>query len=281
MKKWNLIIDIEKCEDCNNCFLACKDEHVDNDWHPVCSPQPRHGHRWINIMRKERGKFPLVDTAYRPTPCMHCDNAPCIERSPEGSVYKRPDGIVIIDPVKARGRKEIVNSCPYGAVWWNDEAGLAQKCTFCVHLIDSGWEKPRCVQACPTGALQVVRCGDAEMDTIVKNEKLEILQPEKGTNPRVYYKNLYRYEKCFIAGSIAVQTNGITDCAAGAIVRLYRDNKEIASTVSDAFGDFKFDGLIENSGNYTIRIKYKEFQEIAIDAVLGTSISLPDILISS
>ncbi|GAG02536.1 unnamed protein product, partial [marine sediment metagenome] len=32
MNKWNLIIDIEKCEDCNNCFLACKDEHVDNDW---------------------------------------------------------------------------------------------------------------------------------------------------------------------------------------------------------------------------------------------------------
>jgi Fe-S-cluster-containing dehydrogenase component len=29
MKKWNLIIDIEKCEDCNNCFLACKDEHVE------------------------------------------------------------------------------------------------------------------------------------------------------------------------------------------------------------------------------------------------------------
>ncbi|XFO68983.1 hypothetical protein SPSIL_052110 [Sporomusa silvacetica DSM 10669] len=32
MKKWHLIIDVEKCEDCNNCHMACKDEHVGNEW---------------------------------------------------------------------------------------------------------------------------------------------------------------------------------------------------------------------------------------------------------
>lgn len=79
MKKWNVIIDLEKCEDCNNCFLACKDEHVDNHWPGYSVSQPKHGHRWINIMRKERGQFPLIDVAYLPIPCMHCDNAPCIK----------------------------------------------------------------------------------------------------------------------------------------------------------------------------------------------------------
>ena len=138
MKKWSMIIDIEKCEDCNNCFLACKDEHVDNDWQGYSLSQPRHGHRWMNILRKERGQYPLMDVAYRPTPCMHCDDAPCVKVAEDGSVYKRDDGIVIIDPEKAAGRKDIIKSCPYGAVWWNEEKNIPQKCTMCAHLLDEG-----------------------------------------------------------------------------------------------------------------------------------------------
>ena len=55
VKKWNLIIDVAKCHDCNNCFLACKDEFFENDFAPFSLAQPRHGQRWMNIMRKERG----------------------------------------------------------------------------------------------------------------------------------------------------------------------------------------------------------------------------------
>ena len=142
MKEWNLIIDVKKCEDCNNCFLACKDEFVGNDFPPYSMSQPRHGHRWINLMRKERGRFPMVDVAYRPTPCMHCDNAPCIKKAPEGAVYRRDDGIVIIDPKKAKGEKSLVDACPYGAIWWNEDLDLPQKCTFCVHLLENGWKEP-------------------------------------------------------------------------------------------------------------------------------------------
>src|SRR5512135_1971228 len=112
MKKYNLVIDVAKCEDCNNCFLSCKDEHVDNDWPGYASSQPRHEHRWMNIMRKERGQFPTIDVTYRPTPCMHCDNAPCIKAGKNGAVYKRDDGIVIIDPEKAKGQEAIVKACP-------------------------------------------------------------------------------------------------------------------------------------------------------------------------
>ena len=43
---------------------------------------------------------------------MHCDEAPCIDAAPDGAVYKRPDGLVIIDPVKAAGRPEIVGQLP-------------------------------------------------------------------------------------------------------------------------------------------------------------------------
>ncbi len=161
MKKWNLIIDVALCHDCNNCFLADKDEFVGNDWPPYSAAQPWSGHRWMNIFRKERGQFPLVQVAYLPMPCMHCDQAPCL--TPDEAVYKRPDGLVIIDPVKAKGRPEIVDTCPYGAIYWNDDLDLPQKCTGCVHLLEEGWTETRCSQVCPTGAIVFVWASDEEM----------------------------------------------------------------------------------------------------------------------
>jgi len=155
MKQWSLIIDVEKCEDCNNCFLSCKDEHVDNEFPRYSVAQPKHGHRWINIMRKERGQYPLIDVAYLLIPCMHCDNAPCIKKAQNGAVYKRQDGIVIIDPEKATGQKGIVDACPYDAIWWNEEKNLPQKCTLCVHLLDEVWMRNGRNQ----GAFRLVRPG--------------------------------------------------------------------------------------------------------------------------
>ncbi len=79
------------------------------------------------------------------------------------AVYKRKDGLVLIDPKKAKGRKEIVDSCPYGVIYWNDQQGIPQKCTGCAHLIDDGWTETRCTQVCPTGALKLVLAEDEIM----------------------------------------------------------------------------------------------------------------------
>ena len=257
MHKWNFIIDIDKCEDCNNCFLACKDEHVCNEWPGYTQTQPLHGHRWMNIMRKERGNFPMIDVAYRPTPCMHCDNAPCIKKAANGAVYKRADGIVLIDPLKALGQKDLIHACPHGAIYWNEEKNVPQKCTFCAHLLDNKWQKPRCVQSCPTGALTAVCLSDKEMAGKATNENLETLIPERGTHPRVYYKNLFKYNRCFIGGSISHQENGKNECTENATVKLEKNGSTIAETAADCFGDFKLDNLEENSGNYKIRIEFK------------------------
>jgi Fe-S-cluster-containing dehydrogenase component len=276
MKKWNFLIDIAECEDCNNCFLACKDEHVDNDFPNYSAPQPRHGHRWMNIMRRTRGSGSLIDVAYRPTPCMHCDLAPCVSNA-KGAVYKREDGIVIIDPVKAKGRRDILDSCPYGAVWWNNEQGIPQKCGFCAHLLDSGWKQPRCTQVCPTGALRVLRVEDSEMEQLAASEHLQVLHPEYNTKPRVYYKNLYRYSRCFIGGSVAITKNGLKNCAEGANVVLEKDGVNIAEFVTDNYGDFKFDNLERNSGQYKLTIKYNDYAPKIFSMVLETSVNIGDI----
>ena len=272
MKKWNMIIDVAKCQDCNNCFMACKDEYTGNDWLPFSIAQPWRGQRWMNIMRKERGQYPLVDVAYRPTPCMHCDDAPCIKAAKDGAVSKREDGIVIIDPEKAKGQKNLVDSCPYGAIWWNAEKDVSQKCTFCVHLLEDGWDKPRCVQSCPAGALEVVYAEDAQMLEQVNAEGLEVLLPERKTKPRVYYKNLYRYERCFIAGNVVLQDKD--ECAEGAKVILRQGTKTLESVETNNYGDFKIDNLEEKSGDYSLEIEYSGYVARKVDVALGNSVNL-------
>lgn len=278
MTKWNLIIDIEKCEDCNNCFLACKDEHVDNDWPGYTDSQPRHGHRWMNIRRKERGQFPLIDAAYRPTPCMHCDEAPCIAAADGNAISKRDDGIVLIDPQKAKGQKQLVKSCPYGAIWWNEEKNVPQKCTLCAHLLDAGWKAPRCVQVCPTGALQIVEADDSTMQKKAENQKLEVLSPDLGTRPRVYYKSLYRFDRCFIAGSVAVKVDDMIDCAEGATVTLLKSNQIIGETLTDNYGDYKFDNIDPRSGQYQLDLKYNDYGAKSLKIELSESMSMKDIV---
>ena len=278
VKKWNLIIDVAKCHDCNNCFLACKDEFVENDFAPFSLAQPRHGHRWMNIMRKERGQYPKVDVSYLPLLCMHCDDAPCIKKSQDATVYKREDGIVIIDPHKAKDRKEIVDTCPYGAIWWNEETAMPQKCTFCVHLLEDGWKQPRCVQACPTDALTVVCAEDSEMQTLKKSELLEVYQPQYKTKPRVFYKNLYRYTRCFIAGSVALKDKD--ECAEGASVTLIKDPKiKMGDTKTNNYGDFKIDNLEENSGKYNLAIELPGHQKKELSVDLKASVNLGTIFI--
>jgi len=277
MKKWNMIIDVAKCHDCNNCFLACKDEYVDNDWPPFSLAQPQHGHRWMDIMRKERGQYPLVDVAYLPTPCMHCDSAPCIKAAKDGAIYKRDDGIVIIDPEKAKGQKDLVDSCPYGAIWWNADKAVPQKCTFCAHLLEDKWDQPRCVHACPTGSLEVVHAEDAEMEKIVKADRLEVLKPDLKTKPRVYYKNLYRYEKCFIAGSVALQDKD--ECAEGAKVTVSKGNKALETVETNNYGDFRVDNLDEKSGKYTLEVEYPGYEKQKLDVDLKASVNVGTIFI--
>jgi hypothetical protein len=144
--------------------------------------------------------------------------------------------------------------------------------------MDDGWSKPRCVQSCPTGALQVRFAEPEEMERIAASEQLEVLQPELQTQPRVYYKNLYRFSQCFIGGSVAAEAHGMLDCAMGAAVALYQGQQKLAETTTDNYGDFKFDRLAKNTGGYSVVIQmdgwgHKEIQvpELQSSVTLGTA----------
>jgi Fe-S-cluster-containing dehydrogenase component len=276
MSKWNLIIDVAECTNCQLCTLSAMDEYVGNEWPGVAASMPRHGHRWIDILQKERGQVPMIDVAYVPTMCNHCDNAPCMKADRSGAIRKRDDGIVIIDPDKAKGRKELVDACPYGHIWWNEELQLPQAWPFDAHLIDQGWQQTRGQQSCPTGAMRAVKVDDAEMARLAREQELEVMRPELGSKPRVYYRNLWRYSKCFIGGSVSAEVNGLVDCVEGATVRLVKDGVTVATAVTDNYGDFKFDRLDENSGRYRVEVSANG-RARTVEAVLGASISLGEI----
>jgi Fe-S-cluster-containing dehydrogenase component len=277
MKKWNMIIDVAACTNCQLCALASMDEYIGNDWPGYAAPMPKHGHHWVDILQKERGQVPMLDIAYVPTMCNHCDDAPCIKAAKDGAICKRDDGIVVIDPVKAKGQKQLVEACPYGHIWWNEELGLPQAWPFDAHLIDQGWQQTRGQQSCPTGAMRAICVENDEMAKLAAEQGLDVIKPEFGTKPRVYYKNLWRYTKCFIGGSVSVEANGIIDCVEGATVRLLKNGAVVAQAATDNYGDFKFDRLSEGSGRYSVEIAAADLSKKVVEVELGVSSNIGEI----
>lgn len=271
--KWNMIVDVANCTNCGLCSLSCQDEFVGNEFPGYSEEMPRRGKNWIEIQQKVRGQSPMIDVAYLPVMCQHCDDAPCISAAENDAITKRPDGIVLIDPVKSKGQKQLVDACPYGAITWNEEKQVPQSWFFDAHLLDEGWKEPRCAQVCATNALVAKKVSDAEMSEIIEKEGLEELNPNLNTKPRLWYKNLGRFQKCFIGGSVSADNNGVVDCVEGAFVSLAWEGKETASMKTDYFGDFRFYDLEPNNGDCTIIIKAEGFEEKRIDVSLGESYS--------
>jgi len=270
-KKWNMIVDIERCNNCRGCFLAVKDEHTGNEFPGYAAEQPAMGANWLEIERKERGSYPIVDAHFMPTMCNHCDDAPCLKAGGD-AVKKRADGIVIIDPVKAKGRKDLVEACPYGSISWNEELQLPQAWIFDAHLFDEGWDKTREEQQCPTDVFRSVKVDDAEMQRIAADESLEVLQPELGTKPRVYYKNMHYFTKCFVSGTVVQSVDGAEECAEGADVVLKKDGAEVGRATTDSFGEFKIDKVDPNSGSYQLEISGSAGQIVATVDVAEDSV---------
>jgi tetrathionate reductase subunit B len=246
------VFDTSRCNGCYCCQIACKDEHCGNDWTPYARPQPDTGQFWLRLSEHVRGTVPKVKVHYVPSLCNHCDEPACLAACPvDGGIYKRDDGLVLIDPQKCDGCSKCADACRYGAIFMNEALGLAQKCTGCAHLLDAGWKEPRCVDACPTLALTFQEEEEAR-DPIAQ---AEVRHPEYGQRPRVYYLNVPRR---FVAGTVydPVRKEVVT----GATCSLTGSGASPAETgrrETDGFGDFWFEGLEE--GTYSLEIRADGF----------------------
>jgi hypothetical protein len=158
--------------------------------------------------------------------------------------------------------------------------GLAQKCTGCAHLLDGGWKEPRCVDACPTGALRFGE--EEELKTLIKGA--DVLLPEEGTRPLVHYLNL---PKRFVAGSIfdpvedecledvrvtltsvatpaRKQTEGADYCFRGDHGGQPKTGVTLVSTTDD-FGDFWFHQI--DTVQYVLKVEKEGYVTRTIESI--------------
>ncbi|MCZ7384326.1 MAG: 4Fe-4S dicluster domain-containing protein [Candidatus Methanoperedens sp.] len=215
---WGFVVDNNKCIGCGRCAYACKlENHVpfDESWYRT----------WVERYRIKKEGETKIDSPnggvdgftddiqaeelkkafYVPKLCNHCDNPPCVQVCPVGATYLTKDGVVLVDYDYCIGCRYCIMACPYGARYFNSKesphhkphpnfgGGVADKCTWCYHRITKGL-LPACVQACPVGARVFGDLKDPEsaVNKILDKERINVLKPDLGTKPKVYYVGMDR-----------------------------------------------------------------------------------------
>jgi menaquinone reductase, iron-sulfur cluster-binding subunit len=221
MPRWGMVIDLDKCDGCQACVVACRTENNI----PIAGPEETEKGRaisWIEVHPTIEGDYPNVRTRFIPQLCMHCDNPPCTTVCPTGATYKDDEGLVAQIYPSCIGCRYCTSACPYTVKYfnwttpeWPDQVehlnpdvsvrpvGVVEKCTFCHHRLQKAKEQakmeerelregdyvPACVQTCPTKAMYFGDLDDPEstVSRLAKSTRSFRLLEELGTKPKVYY----------------------------------------------------------------------------------------------
>ena len=238
------LIDVAKCMGCYDCQIGCKDEHCGNDWSPIAKSQPTAGQFWCKVNEYERGQRPHVKVTY--IPVLGGQNEAIRAFAPE-VLMDRDDGLIVIDPEKARGRKDLAEK--FEGVYWNEELQIPQACTGCAHLLDdeaSPIRVPRCVDNCPIAALQFGEADELDLEGAVP------LNEEWGESCHVWYKNL---PKKFIRATVYDPEE--KEVVIGAEVIATGEAGTFEATTND-WGDFWLRDLPDADWELIIRADGKE-----------------------
>lgn len=121
--------------------------------------------------------------------CMHCTDPACVRACPSGAIYKREDGIVLIDQSLCKGFKACIQACPYKRIFWNSALRFSEKCILCYPRLEEG-KPPICVQACTGKAIFFGDLADPDslVSKLVRKYKVALpLHPEYNTQPNIFY----------------------------------------------------------------------------------------------
>ena len=178
--RYGMVIDLKKCFGCHACSVACKAQF---------DVPLGFWRSWV--VTTERGKYPNVKRSFLPVLCNQCDNPPCVTVCPTGATYKRSDGIVAQREDNCIGCKYCVQACPYKAKFSHPTKKVAQKCDFCIERVEQGL-MPSCVNTCNAKARVFgdLNDPDSEISRVIRENPVQALRTEFGTEPRVFYIGL-------------------------------------------------------------------------------------------
>jgi len=124
-----------QCVGCRQCELICSYKHEG-----IFSP-------WLARVRVVRQEEVVKSEAII---CLHCDNPPCAAACPVDAIVKSDlTGAFYVDHLNCIGCLQCIEACPNGAMGFNNQRSIAQKCDLC------GGD-PACVKACPADVIRRV-----------------------------------------------------------------------------------------------------------------------------
>ncbi len=149
VNQYAFVVNSDACSGCKTCQVACNDKH---DILP--------GVHWRRVYEVTAGTWEKKGSAWVSTvvaynlsvSCHHCMDPACLTACPSDVIWKREDGIVLVDESRCSRCRKCESACPYGAIRYDASSDSLRKCHFCVDYLDSGLP-PACVTACPNRAL--------------------------------------------------------------------------------------------------------------------------------
>jgi len=223
IRKWTMVVDLDKCTGCGACVVAC---HAENNV-PIVSEREvarDRGQHWIRIERYWEGEYPNIRAYFLPVMCQQCNRAPCEPVCPVyATVHSDRENVNLQVYNRCVGTRYCQNNDPYKVRFFNffapvfDEplnqqlnpdvtvrsAGIMEKCTFCIQRIRRAEEQslvenrpvaegevqPACVQACPPSALVFGDRSDPQsrIARLASSSGAFRLLDDLGTEPSVYY----------------------------------------------------------------------------------------------
>ncbi|HJP12870.1 MAG: polysulfide reductase NrfD [Nitrospinota bacterium] len=235
MARYGMAIDLSQCIGCHACTIACKSEHEIPIGVWRC---------WVKEV--EKGYFPDTRREFLPVLCNQCSAAPCRSICPTGALFRRPDGIVDLDPSWCIGCKACMVACPYDQLFIDPNTNTAEKCNFCSNRLEAGLE-PACVVVCPT---QCRIFGDREdadsrLSGLIAREAVTVRKAEYNTSPNIYYfKGSRQTLDPTAAGQSGIYKQGEADEQTQDMVPEWENKPGESRTVYDVFHNIPWDRKI-------------------------------------